>query len=69
MTDRHAGYVVVLEEDIREDDAKAVIDALKMIKGVLTVKPIISTPEIIIATNRAKAEMARKLWKVLQEDF
>lgn len=68
MTDRHAGYVVVLKEDLREDDAQALIDALKMLKGVLTVEPIISGPDIIISTHRAKAEIERKLWKVLHEE-
>ena len=30
MTDRHAGYVVVLAEDIREDDAESTLTALRM---------------------------------------
>ena len=29
MTDRHAGYVVTLNEDIREDDAEAIINAIR----------------------------------------
>lgn len=39
MTDRHSGYLVVLEADLREDDAQAVIDALRMVKGVADVIP------------------------------
>ena len=35
MTDRHCGYIITLENDIREDDAEATINALRMIKGVL----------------------------------
>jgi hypothetical protein len=35
MTDRHAGYVVVLERDIREDDAEVILSAIGMVKGVL----------------------------------
>jgi len=30
VTDRHAGYVVVLAEDIREDDAESTLTALRM---------------------------------------
>jgi hypothetical protein len=60
MTDRHSGYVVVLKDDIREDDAERVIDAIQMIKGVLTVKPVTSgepnwVPETIVATRRDTA--------------
>jgi hypothetical protein len=43
VTDRHAGYIVVLADDIREDDAEeGVLNALRMIKGVVSVKPILA---------------------------
>jgi hypothetical protein len=43
MTDRHAGYIVVLEKDIREDDAEeTILAALRMIKGVQSVQPIVA---------------------------
>jgi len=45
MTDRYKGLMVVFEKDIRDDDAKKIIDAIKMIKGVLNVEPSISTSE------------------------
>jgi len=40
MTDRHSGYVVTLSRDIREDDAEQIINAIGMIKGVLSVAPV-----------------------------
>lgn len=40
MTDRHAGYVVTLDRDIREDDAEAVLNAIRMVKGVASVTPV-----------------------------
>lgn len=42
MTDRHSGYLVTLAKDIREDDARKIIDALRMVRGVLTVEPVVS---------------------------
>lgn len=42
MTDRHAGYIVTLADDIREDDAVHTISALKMIKGVISVQPVVA---------------------------
>jgi hypothetical protein len=34
VTDRHSGYIVVLAEDIREDDAEGTLNALRMVRGV-----------------------------------
>lgn len=42
MTDRHKGYVVTLADDIREDDAEAVVNALRMVRGVIGVEPVVA---------------------------
>lgn len=41
MTDRHTAYLVTLDEPIREDDAKPVLDAIRQIRGVAAVVPVI----------------------------
>ena len=56
MTERHAGYVVTLEENIREDDAAQTIAAIKQIKGVLDVAPITADPMLVVATARVRSE-------------
>jgi len=40
MTTRLKGFTITLEKDIREDDVEILIQTLKMIKGVVSVKPI-----------------------------
>jgi hypothetical protein len=40
VTTRHSGYLVTLDEKLREDDAREVIRALEMIKGVADVRPV-----------------------------
>jgi hypothetical protein len=67
MTDRHAGYVVVLKDDIREDDAEHVINALRMVKGVLNVEPIVSDLELYIAERRAAEVWRTKLREMLYD--
>jgi hypothetical protein len=42
MTDRHTGYLVTLDKDIREDDAEQLIAAIEMLRGVLNVTPVVS---------------------------
>jgi len=56
MTDRHAGYVVTLEDNIREDDAAQTIAALRQIKGVLDVCPIVADPMLMVAEARVRTE-------------
>lgn len=67
MTDRHAGYLVTLAKDVREDDAEAIVTALKMVKGVLTVEPITSDGEIRIGYQRARREISTKIFELLRE--
>lgn len=68
MTDRFHSFTVILENDIREDDAEALINAIKQFKGVLDVRGNISDSELAIAKGRVKAELAKKLWNVLMEE-
>lgn len=54
MTERHKGYVVHLSENFREDDSQAVIEAIKMIKGVVAVEPVTADfkADVIAVRNR-----------------
>jgi hypothetical protein len=62
MKDRHVGYAVTLESNMREDDAQATFDALRQIRGVLDVRPIVSTPEQTAAEARARRDMQEKFY-------
>ena len=42
MTDRITAYLVTLDEPIREDDAEPTLAAIRQIKGVASVKPVVS---------------------------
>lgn len=65
MTDRYYALTVILEKDMRSDDAEQLIAAIKMIKGVLDVEPHISDPETWMAEERAIRKIGEKLWNVL----
>jgi hypothetical protein len=62
MTDRHAGYVVTLARDIREDDAEAVIAAISMVKGVVSVKPVVADIEMHITKERRDSDWRGALY-------
>jgi hypothetical protein len=66
MTDRHAGYLITLEGDMRDDDAEATIIALGQIKGVLSVEPLVSDPILHMAEARAKNEIWNRLFEAIK---
>lgn len=67
MTDRHCGYVVALDKNIREDDAAETIAAIKQIKGVMNVKPILGDSTEMVATMRARNDVITKLLDLVNQ--
>jgi hypothetical protein len=67
MTDRFHSLVVVLEKDIREDDAQAIINAIQMVKGVLTVEGLVADPTSLMAYARARSDLQHKLFSTLHD--
>lgn len=63
MTDRVSGYVVVLETDMRVDDAERIKNAIAQIRGVLAVDDIEGGTNV--ATTRAVMEIAQELLRYL----
>ena len=66
MSDRYIGFVVTLENPIKDDIAKHLLDAIAMLKGVVDVKPLIEDPMHEATKNMARAELINKLWEVLK---
>lgn len=65
MTDRYYALTVILEKDYRDDDAESIINAIKMIKGVLEVKGMISNADTWMAEERARREIGKKLLDIV----
>lgn len=65
MTDRHSGYLVTLAADIREDDAQPLLAAMRLLRGVIAVEPIINLPEVMIAEARANADWRDRILEML----
>ena len=67
MTDRFNTLTVVLERDIREDDAEALLTAILQLRGVLSVSGDVADPAAYMAEERAKRQLGKKLWEVLHQ--
>lgn len=68
MTDRLKGLIVTFEKDFRDDDAEHLIDAIRMLRGVLSVKPLVSNIDDHIAQERVRRELGEKLLTVVFPD-
>lgn len=65
MTDRIHSITIVLEEDTRVDDAESLLNAVKMMKGVVSAEGNVADCVSYVAETRVRSEIGRKLFKVL----
>lgn len=63
MTDRYSGFMVVLADDIRDDDAADTLTALRMVHGVARVEPVVSSPgAAAMADMQVRSKIATELF-------
>jgi hypothetical protein len=67
MSDRYNSLTVILEHDLKDEDAEPLIEAIKQFRGVLSVTPTVSDMLAHFAEERARNELREKLWRVLNE--
>lgn len=65
MTDRYNSLTVVLDRDMRDDDAEVLLNAIRQLRGVLSVTGNVSDMQSHIAQERARHELGEKMWRVL----
>lgn len=68
MTDRFLTVTVVLEKETREDDAEPILNAIRMIKGVLSAKGNVLDLTQYAAMTHARYELGEKLIDVVYPD-
>jgi hypothetical protein len=68
MTDRLHTLTVVLETDMRVDDAESLISAIRQLRGVLSVTGEVSDMTAHMAQERARRELGQKIMNVIYPD-
>lgn len=68
MTDRFQALTVVLEDDVRSDDAEALISAISQLRGVLNVTGNVADLGSHVAQIRARQELTQKLLAALRPE-
>ncbi len=69
MTDRVKGFMVALDQDIRVDDVEAIVNAIRMIKHVAGVEPVISQPDHWFAMQRVEHNVKMRLFDAINAAF
>lgn len=67
MTDRLRGFVVTLDRDLREDDAEATLNAIRQVRGVIDVSPVVADYNSLMAYARVRGEVADRLIAFVRE--
>jgi hypothetical protein len=64
MTDRYKGVVVTFDSDIRDDDSQCILDAISMIKGVVSVTPSITNHEDHMNREIIRRDLISKILEI-----
>lgn len=67
MTIRLKGLMVAFGKDVREDDAEALIAAIRQLRGVLDVTPIEATGEDWIVRSRVHREFVDSIYVAIEK--
>lgn len=68
MTTRLKGFLITLDEDIRDDDAEPIKQAIEMIRHVASCVPVPTNCDDYINRDMARTELEKKLFDVLIRD-
>jgi len=65
MTDRIHSVTVVLDRNIRVDDAEHILNAIRMIKHVISAEGNVADLDSHMAESRARTDLHEKLFEVI----
>jgi hypothetical protein len=65
MSDRIYAYTVILDGEYKDEDVEQVQHAIEMIKGVRSVTPQVSNPEIYFAKQKIRDEIGEKIINII----
>ncbi len=69
MSDKLKGITITFDHNMNEEQADALINAIKMFKGVLHVEPSIVTGQDHMNRTLIKAEFLNKIFKLISDEL
>lgn len=68
MSDRIKALTVVLEQDLRQEDAEPLMAAIRQMRHVTEVSAEVADQDLYVATTRVRRELGEKLLKIVYPD-
>lgn len=65
MTDRVSAFIVILDKDMRDDDAGETLVTLRNIKHVLSVEAHVADVNAAVAESRVRNEIGLKIFNLI----
>ena len=65
MTARLKGFVVTLDQDMREDDVADIVHAIGMVRGVVSCEPMVAEYVDHMARERVREELGQRLHEAM----
>jgi hypothetical protein len=65
MMDRLKGCTVAFTDNLREDDAQRLLDAIALLQGVVSVSRSVDAPEDWMNREKVRIEILAKVWNAL----
>ena len=69
MSEKHCGYTVVLDGALRKEESERVIEAIKMIKGVVRVNPVLDSSSAYCGKINERHRIINLLHKLILTDI
>lgn len=66
MTDRYYALTVVLEGNVRDDDAEPLIAAIRQLRGVADVLPHVADTNTVVGEVRARTKITERVMRALR---
>lgn len=66
MSERYKGVLVAFESTIRDDDAQAIISAIKQIRGVAAVTPSVDDSDDWMNRSMIRLELRKAIFAALE---
>ena len=66
MTDRLNALTVLLEHNLRDDDAEGLINAIRHLRGVSDVVGVVADPAAYSARRQGEKDIRRKVYAALE---
>ena len=67
LNDQYYALTVLLEEPIKDEDAEALINAIRQLRGVMDVQPLIADPMAVWAKESARRDLIRQMMNILRK--